>query len=134
MSVKRDFGLRLDRRVNAQRGRLVAYTNLKLASLGMPFYSKEGTAFIDLASDMLENFREKDRLLAGYLPPADRRIQDFLDSYLGDQGLASLPRLPSGTLVLDRYGMARELSLPPRRAQARLALPHFVPRPKRSPP
>ena len=113
MPVKRDFGLRLNRRDPAERGRLIAYINIKLASQGLPLYSKEGTAFVELASDMLENFREKDKLLAGYLPPADRRIQDWLDSYLGDLGLASLPRLPSNTFVLDRYGMARELSIPP---------------------
>ncbi|MDP3178590.1 MAG: hypothetical protein Q8M76_11865, partial [Spirochaetaceae bacterium] len=113
MPMKRDFGLRLDRSDPVERGRLIAYINIKLASMGLPVYSHEGTAFVDLASDMLENFREKDRLLAGYLPPADRRIQDFLDSYLGGLGLQSIPRLPSGTLVVDRYGMARELSLPP---------------------
>ncbi|HRY54522.1 MAG TPA: hypothetical protein P5133_11875 [Spirochaetia bacterium] len=113
MPVKRDFGLRLNRYDPAERGRLIAYINIKLASQGMPIFSKEGTAFVELASDMLENFRAKDRLLAGYLPPADQRIQAFLDSYLGDLGLDALPRLPSGTLVLDRYGMARELSMPP---------------------
>jgi hypothetical protein len=113
MPVKRDFGLRLDREDPAEHGRLVAYINIKLASMGLPIYSHEGTAFVELASDMLENFREKDLLLSGYLPPPDQRIQDFLDSYLGDLGLQSKPRLPSNTLVLDRYGMARELSLPP---------------------
>jgi hypothetical protein len=113
MPIKRDFGLRLDRQSPAEHERLIAYINIKLASMGLPIYGREGTAFVDLASDMLENFREKDLLLAGYLPPADRRIQDFLDSYLGNLGLQSLPRIPSNTLVLDRYGMARELSLPP---------------------
>jgi hypothetical protein len=113
MPVKRDFGLGLNRRDSQERGRLIAYINIKLASMGLPIYPREGTAFVDLASDMLENFREKNRLLAGYLPPADRRIQDFLDSYLGDLGLQSIPRLPADTFVLDRYGMARELSLPP---------------------
>ena len=113
MSVKRDFGLRLNRISPQDRGRLIAYINIKLASMGLPVYSHEGTAFVDLASDMLENFRQKNRLLADYLPPADQRIQDFLDDYLGDLGLAHIPRLPSNTLVLDRYGMARELSLPP---------------------
>ncbi len=113
MPVKRDFGLRLDRHSPAEHERLIAYINIKLASMGLPIYTREGTAFVRLASDMLENFREKDLLLAGYLPPADKRIQDFLDSYLGDLGLQSLPRLPSNTLVLDPYGMARELSLPP---------------------
>jgi hypothetical protein len=113
MPIKRDFGLRLDRHNPAEHERLIAYINIKLASMGLPIYSREGTAFVELASDMLETFREKDLLLANYLPPADRRIQDFLDSYLGDLGLQSKPRLPSSSLVLDRYGMARELSLPP---------------------
>jgi hypothetical protein len=113
MSVKRDFGLRLDRRDPEERRRLVSYINIKLANLGLPIYRKEGTEFVTLASDMLENFREKDRLLAGYLSPADRRIQDFLDSYLAGIGISPLPRMPSNTLVLDRYGMARELSLSP---------------------
>ncbi len=113
MSVKRDFGLRLNRLSPQERGRLIAYINIKLASLGLPVYSREGTSFVELASDMLATFREKDRLLSSYLPPADQRIQDFLDSYLKYLGLQSLPRLPSNTLVLDRYGMARELSLAP---------------------
>jgi hypothetical protein len=113
MPIKRDFGLTLDRRLPVERGRLVAYINLKLSALGLPVYSKEGTAFLELANDMLANFREKDRLLANYLPPADARIQAFLDSYLADLGSAESPRLPSRTLVLDRYGMARELALPP---------------------
>jgi phosphoenolpyruvate carboxykinase (diphosphate) len=115
MSIKRDFGLRLDRASPAENGRLISYINIKLASMGLPIYSREGTAFVELASDMLETFREKDLLLAGYLSPADRRIQDFLDSYLGDLGLESTPRLPSKALVLDRFGMARQISLPPER-------------------
>jgi phosphoenolpyruvate carboxykinase (diphosphate) len=113
MPIKRDFGLRLDRHSPAEHERLIAYINIKLASMGLPIYGREGTAFVELASDMLENFREKDLLLSGYLPPADRRIQNFLDSYLAGLGMQSLPRLPSNTLVLDRYGMGRELSLPP---------------------
>ena len=115
MPIKRDFGLRLDRHSPAEHERLIAYINIKLASMGLPIYGREGTAFVELASDMLENFREKDLLLADYLPPPDRRIQDFLDSYLGGLGLPSVPRLPSSTLVLDRYGMGREISLPPDR-------------------
>jgi hypothetical protein len=113
MAVKRDFGLGMERASKPERSKLIAYINIRLASLGLPIYSKEGTGFVDLASDMLENFRQKDRILAGHLAPADRRIQDFLDSYLGDIHDLPTPRLPSKTLVLDRYGMARELSLPP---------------------
>ena len=118
MPIKRDFGLRLDRHSPAEHERLIAYINIKLASMGLPIYGREGTAFVELASDMLETFREKDLLLADYLPPADRRIQAFLDSYLGGLGLQPIPRLPSSTLVLDRYGMARELSLPPDRQKS----------------
>lgn len=113
MAVKRDYGFRLNRLSPQERGKLISYINIKLSSMGLPVYSKEGTGFVELASDMLESFRQKDRLLSGYLPPVDRRIQDFLDSYLGDLGLARLPTLPSYTLILDRYGMAREISLPP---------------------
>ncbi len=113
MPVKRNVGINLDRRSPVERGRLIAYINLKLASLGMPFYTKEGTAFLELANDMIANYREKERLLADYLPPADARIQAFLDSWLSDLPASDRPRLPSKTLVLDRYGMSRELSLPP---------------------
>ncbi|MEI6876287.1 MAG: hypothetical protein WCL50_14290, partial [Spirochaetota bacterium] len=113
MAVKRDFGLRLDRSSAEDHGRLVSYINIKLASLGLPLYNREGTAFVDLASDTLENLREKNRLLGDMLPPSDRRIQTFLDSYLQELGVDNLPRLPSNTFILDRYGMGRELSIPP---------------------
>jgi len=113
MPVKRDLGVNLDRRSPVERGRLIAYINLKLAALGLPVYSREGTAFLELANDMLANYREKERLLADYLPPADARIQAFIDAYLSDLPSSDRPRLPSKTLVLDRYGMARELALPP---------------------
>ncbi len=113
MPVKRELGVHMERLAPAERGRLIAYINLKLASLGLPVYAKEGTAFLDLASDMIANYREKNRALADFLPPADRRIQAFLDAYLADLPAQERPRLPSRTLTLDRYGMSRELSLPP---------------------
>ncbi len=43
--------------------------------------------------------------------PADRRIEDFLNGYLKKTGAEKIS-LPSGTLVLNRPGQARELSLP----------------------
>ncbi len=113
MPVKRDFGLYLNRLSPQERGRLIAYINIKLAGLGLPIYNKEGTAFVELARDMLDSAREKDRLLSNCLPPADRRIQDFIDAYLADLHLARTPHLPGNSLTLDRYGMSRELSLPP---------------------
>jgi phosphoenolpyruvate carboxykinase (diphosphate) len=113
MSIKRDHGIKMDRLSPSERGRLIAYINLKLAGLGLPVYSREGTAFLDLASDMIANYREKSRLLSDYLPPADGRIQAFLDAYLADLPEADRPRMPTRSLTLDRYGMSRELSLPP---------------------
>ncbi|HOX19197.1 MAG TPA: hypothetical protein PKW82_12115, partial [Spirochaetales bacterium] len=104
MPVKRDFGLDLDRTKPQERGRLLAYINLKLEAMGLPFYSKEATAFVDLARELLANHREKTRLLSDYLPPADRRIQDFLDAYLAELGPDEIPRMPGNTLTLDRYG------------------------------
>ena len=54
--------------------------------------------------------REKDRALARHLCPVDQRIQDFLRELPGASG--DIPRLPATTLVLDRPGLARALSLP----------------------
>ncbi len=59
---------------------------------------------------MLAHQREINRLLANYLCPADNRIQTFLYDFLQD---APLAKLPTRTFVLDRYGLARALSLPP---------------------
>lgn len=88
------------------------YINLKLAASGQPpCQDGRDHAFLAVAEDLLKSYREKSRLLAGYLCPPDRRIQDFLDAYLADIG-APVPRLPDNTLNLDRKGMARELSLP----------------------
>jgi hypothetical protein len=43
--------------------------------------------------------------------PADARVQAFLDRTLKDTG-SPVPRLPAASFVLDRHGLARELSLP----------------------
>ena len=113
MPVKRDYGLTLDRSSAEGHERLISYINIKLASLGLPLYSREGMSFVDLASDTLENLHEKNRLLGDRQPPSDRRIQTFLDSYLAELGAENIPRIPSNSFILDRYGMGRELSLPP---------------------
>ena len=91
---------------------LQLYINLKLASSGQPITVGGGSdSFLHTASDLLKSYREKNRLLTDYLCPADRRIQDFLDLYLQDV-CAEAPKLPSMTFILDRHGIARELSLP----------------------
>lgn len=92
---------------------LLLYINLRLRYLGCPtFPIKQGPAGLDqLTSGLVALSREKDRLLARHLCPVDQRIQDFLHANLGPDA----PRLPSSTFVLDRYGLARMLSLPPDR-------------------
>jgi hypothetical protein len=94
------------------------HLNLKLAELGLPTVPLPGThrAMDDSLAHFIAHSREKDRLLSSYLCPADNRIQSFLYDYLGD--VVVPPRLPSRTLGLDRYGLARMLSLPPDRDEA----------------
>jgi len=92
--------------------RLLAYLNLKLREIGQPgvaLVRENGLA--ELADHFLALSREKDRALHRHLCPTDQRIQDFLRTLLGD----AAPRLPGTTLVLDRPGLARVLSLPPER-------------------
>ena len=68
---------------------LIPYINVKLALLGFP---------------PVAQYREKERLLANHLCPADQRIQTFLYDYLQDVPVA---KLPLRTFTLDRPGMAR---------------------------
>ncbi|MEN8129775.1 MAG: hypothetical protein ABFS45_06180 [Pseudomonadota bacterium] len=85
--------------------------NLKLAASGQPgSQSRDSDDFFSIAQDLLQSYREKSRLLADYYAQSDWRIQQFLDRYLKESG--DVPQLPNNTLILDRHGVARELSLP----------------------
>ena len=96
----------------ASDARLIGYINLKLAYLGCPtFQTEDRSEFDEMATALLSYHQETQRLLSDYRCPADQRIQDFLDDYLNDAGGAA--SLPTRTFVLDRYGLARALSLPP---------------------
>ncbi|HLX64590.1 MAG TPA: hypothetical protein VKX17_25175 [Planctomycetota bacterium] len=100
---------------DAARERLliVRYINLKLAALGFKAPSaKADTDLLDMAYDLVQNYREKVRLLADHLSPPDRRIQDFLNAHFSDMKLNGSINLPRNTLTLDRHGLAREMSLP----------------------
>ena len=97
------------------RERLQLYINLKLSSSGQPACEQgSDSRFLDVANNLLNSYREKSRLLTGYLCPPDQRIQSFLNDYLADVAESGVPRLPENTLILDRHGVARELSLPAR--------------------
>src|SRR5579872_4966146 len=97
---------------------LIWYLNLKLAALGQP--TGDGTAelgFLQLAQPLLRSYDTRDRLLRDHRCPADARIQTFLKDYLtGVAPAQSVPRLPARTMVLDRAGLARVMSLPPNSA------------------
>jgi len=89
------------------------HINLKLAELGMTGVPLPGgTHALDpLLESFIAHGREKDRLLSRYASPVDRRINNFLHDYLSD---TAVPReLPRNSFVLDQYGLARVLSLPP---------------------
>lgn len=91
------------------------HINLKLAEMGMTGVPvSPGAATLDsLLESFISQNREKDRLLARYASPVDRRINNFLHDYLSDM---AVPReLPRSSFVLDQYGLARMLSLPPDR-------------------
>ncbi len=89
---------------------LVPYVNVKLALLGFkPAHLGDHSEFSDLVSTLVAQYREKERLLASHLCPADHRIQRYLYDYLQEVPVA---KLPLRTLTLDRPGMARILSLP----------------------
>ena len=92
---------------------LLEYVNLKLTSIGQPIFGAlSDSDFFGLSKSLLESYQEKSRLLANYLPPCDRRIQDFIFNYFSDLELSEIPHLPNNTLILDRHGVARTLSLP----------------------
>jgi hypothetical protein len=92
---------------------LVHYIYLKLAALGHTVQRSSGDLeFLEIVQPLLRNYHQKDQLLGGRLCPADARIQAFLDAYVSDICPGGAVRLPANTLVLDRIGLGRVLSLP----------------------
>jgi hypothetical protein len=115
MDLERTVGLRPDGSVwQPDRRAAVGSILLKLAAMGIeipPDTAGDQDVF-HLAGNLFARYREQARLLADHLCPADRRIQHYLDSLLESAGAPSPVRLPAETLILDQYGLARELSLP----------------------
>lgn len=99
------------------RARLLEFVNLKLAARGLASAPPgEESPLMDFGRSLLANFEEKFRLLGDTLSPADQAIHDFLADYLQDEleGVfeKGQPLVPAGALILERHGLARELSLP----------------------
>ena len=107
--------------IRQSRKDTVQYINLQLASLGQPIYQDDENSaekfcnpkFQSLTNGLIKSFREKSRLLASHLSPADTRIQNFINDYLKDVPFDKPYVLPNDTLILSQSGHARELSLPP---------------------
>ncbi len=100
------------RPIAPERLRFIRQINLQLAALNQPGWRGDTDDWLDIADDLLRNYRQHRRLLGGYRCPADRRIQDFLNAYLQRNGVEAKLELPATSFVLDRPGQAAELSLP----------------------
>lgn len=85
---------------------------VKLAAQGfeVPVKAGEEGEIFEFAGDLFRVYREQSRLLESHLCPIDQRIQNFLDDALNSTGESI--QLPKKTICMDRYGLARELSLP----------------------
>ena len=96
-----------------ERQKLRSYITLQLASAGLlPPDADQSESMTTFSAGILDSLREKNRLLMSHRAPIDARIEEFLNGYFADTIDEAPLQLPSGSLTLDRHGMARELSLP----------------------
>ena len=96
-----------------ERNNRIRYINLQLAALGYPpANAADNDEFLHIAGNFIRTYRRQKRQLLEYRCPVDERIQNFLNKYFAHHGQALAPMLPNSTLVLDRAGIAEELSLP----------------------
>lgn len=100
--------------VSSERADLRHYLRLRLVADGLlpverhAVPGQNGSA----VEPLLAALHERVRLLGDVRCPADQRIEAFLADHFADLALPRPLQLPSQTLVLDRPGLARELSLP----------------------
>ena len=114
MELERSVGLRPDGTVwQPERRTAIRSILLKLAAMGVQVpVDTADQDVLHLAGDLFARYREQARLLSEHLCPADRRIQDYIDRLRSAAAFPEPVRLPGETLILDHYGLARELSLP----------------------
>lgn len=112
MTVNRTFGIGNETEIDFDK--IKQYINLKLAALGFNIEgSQETEGFLEVAKPLLNNYREKARLLSNYLSPSGKRIHEFLEDFLKEVKTHKNIKLPEHTFILDRYGLARAISIPP---------------------
>ncbi len=102
-----------DTLASANRDELRRYIWLRLAAL-RPELAPRASELDPVAARFLSRYREQARLLREQRSPVDERIEEFLGVHFGSAEIGDSLRVPapSETLILDRPGMARELSLP----------------------
>jgi len=113
MDLKKSLGITSSPREKDSRDTVIRYINLKLFALGCPWYDKGEFKDLGVAEDLIRNYMQRSRFYKSNYTPVDQRIQNFLDSYFAELGGLGKPRLPHATFLLDHYGLAREMSLPP---------------------
>ena len=114
-NLKSRIGFDLDSGENSydEEG-LVEYLNIKLRSKGYPIFGDEKDyPFLQIGGSLLQSVAEKNRLLRKHLCPVDQRIQDYLERLFSDLDVEKRNWVPTDSLILERHGLARALSLPP---------------------
>lgn len=96
------------------RQELSDYIKLKLTVAGSELDSDDPAGRLHIPFEVVAHLKERIRHSFGALSPIDRRVQAFLDSFLSTANRAEPIALPGlgQTFILDRVGMACELSLP----------------------
>lgn len=94
------------------RDQLVRYVNLKLMVNGLPLPACAENAEQLPADNLVKSLHQRLKLLDDTLCPADRRIEIFLQQHFADVKTSGPLQLPRRTIILDRHGLAREMSLP----------------------
>jgi len=93
---------------------LLRFASLKLAALGITLDREViDDDLVELAGPLLRSYENRSHFQQSSHCPVDARIQAYLDACLKPV-CPTVPRLPDQTLVLDRAGLARLLSLPVR--------------------
>ncbi len=97
-----------------ERQELIDYIKLKLMVSGGEMGRDDFVSRLTIPHEVVAHLKERIRLSYGEPSPLDARVQAFLDRYLAELSPTPPIKLPGlgQSFILDRPGMARELSLP----------------------
>ncbi|MCA9173175.1 MAG: hypothetical protein KDB14_01610 [Planctomycetales bacterium] len=113
-----DFATQLGFHTNeprTERENLVRYVRMKLIANGLAAPSATDATVLDVER-LLATYHQRLKLLDGVPSPVDERIERFLCRHMQGVGAEDHPwKLPHRTIILDRHGLAREMSLPEHR-------------------